>query len=599
MRPERDRVQLGQHLFGADSLDRSTNVADSVQGAGRKQTAASIVDPGHGMEKYSMSIVNIWLFTREYGDLAGAGGVKDVAAQLSKSMARWNRRRVSVVLPMYGFIEPEQQGFVRLPDPDFPGDQLSYLVAMNYTDRERFERVWVWYKEIERVHVYLLEAGRFREKNGVYTYTREEYLRESWKVQGTGHFDYFAMNILLQKAGLDLAMLLGEKPEVIHCHDGHTAVVPAMMRECEGYRHYFRKTAAVVTIHNAGVGYHQEVSDLSFVQAVTGLPWRVVNDSCLEHSFDPFIAAGNYGKISTVSENYARELQETDSDYLTGWLGHQLKDNGVTIAGITNGIDPEDFDTTDAERMGIADSYDVRDSSDDLAGKRRCKEELIKEFSFFPEAGDEHRSGYLERDPDRPLFTFIGRLSDQKGVDILAEAAELFLADGKKAGILCLGSGVEHQEEALRNVAAKPENRGRFCFIRGYDPLLANRIYAAGDFFLIPSRYEPCGLTDYIALLFGSLPVVHHVGGLVKVEDGKTGFAYQGNSPENLALTMQRAFETYSDRETIRRMQRDGVVNIDREHTWKQVMKQYILLYKESVAGLSGQRLKKTGAASS
>ena len=386
----------------------------------------------------------------------------------------------------------------------------------------------------------------------MYTYTRDEFLRESWKVQGTGHYDYFAMNILLQKAGLDLIMLLREKPEVIHCHDGHTAVTPAMMRECTGYRHYFRTTAAVVTIHNAGVGYHQEVSDLPFVQAVTGLPWRVVNESCLEHSFDPFIAAGEYASISTVSENYARELQETDSDYLTGWLGHRLKDNGVTIAGITNGIDPTDFDTTEKEKTGIAAPYDIRDASDDLAGKRRCKEALIEEMSVAEEADPERRNGYLGGETDWPLFTFIGRLSDQKGVDILAEAAELFLADGKNAHILCFGSGAENQESALQSVAESEQNRGRFCFIRGFDPRFANRIYAAGDFFLIPSRYEPCGLTDYIAQLFGALPVVHHVGGLVKVEDGETGFAYRGNSPENLALSMQRAFETYPDKKTVR-----------------------------------------------
>ena len=121
------------------------------------------------MGQIAMSISNIWLFTREYGDLAGAGGVKDVVAQLSKAMARWNRRRVSVVLPMYGFIDPEQQGFEELSDPYFTDRRLSYLVSMDYTDRERFERISVWYKEIERVHVYLLEAGRFREKKrGVY-----------------------------------------------------------------------------------------------------------------------------------------------------------------------------------------------------------------------------------------------------------------------------------------------------------------------------------------------------------------------------------------------------------------------------------------------
>ncbi len=529
------------------------------------------------------------MFAREYGNLAGVGGVKDVAAQLSRSLARWSGRKVKVVMPLYGFMNPEKMGFSRLPDPDFGDELLEFEVAMNYTDRDRTERVRVWHAVFDRVQVYLLEAERFQEKRSVYTYTREEFQRQSWKIPGTGHYDFFAMNILLQKAGLDLIMILGERPQIIHCHDGHTAVTPAMMRRCSGYKNYFRATASLVTIHNAGIGYHQEVSDLPYVQAITGLPSMVVNESCLDHSFDPFISASQYGLITTVSENYARELQETDSDYLTGWLGHRLKQNGVEIAGVTNGIDPADFETGDFEGLGIVAPYDVRDEKDDLSGKTACKKELIKMLSEKPADKDESRFGYLTEDISWPLYTFIGRLSDQKGIDILAEAVNLFLAEEPEAQVVCLGDGGEQEEAALAQVAVDKTNSGRVCFLRGFNSSLANKVYAAGDFFIIPSRYEPCGLTDYIAQLFGTLPIVHQVGGLVKVIDGETGFGYEDNSPENLTKTMRRALQAYKEKPLIRRMQVTAVDRIDRFHNWNQVMKKYIDIYKMAIAELKGK----------
>lgn len=528
------------------------------------------------------TIVSVWMLAREYGRLAGAGGVKDVVAQLSKALARWNGRKIRVVLPCYGFIDPPADGFQALADPQQPDRLLEFDVAMNYVGREREERVRVWYRVMDKVTLYLLEAERFREKSGVYTYTRQEHQRESWKIQGTGHFDFFAMNVLLQKAALDLMILLDERPQIIHCHDGHTAIAPALMRECPGYRHYFRNSAAVVTIHNAGVGYHQEVSDLAFVQSITGLPMRVILASCLEHSFDPFIAAGGYASISTVSDNYARELQESDSDYLTGWLGHRLRDRGVTITGITNGIDPADFDPRHPDGTGIAAGYDPADEEDDLAGKRICKQALLQEMASPPDSADEQRFGFIDGDRDLPLFTFIGRLSDQKGIDILIAAVQMLLAADRPARFICLGSGGKREEDDLARIARLERYAGRICFLRGYDPKLANRIYAAGDFFVIPSRYEPCGLTDYIAQLFGNLPVVHHVGGLVKVIDGETGFAYRENTPEQCAEAMQRALAAFGDRRLLRRLQKQAVDRIYRHHTWSEVMKSYLHLYRES-----------------
>lgn len=520
------------------------------------------------------------MLSREYGGLAGAGGVKDVVSQLAASLARWNNRRVSVVLPCYGFMDPVELGFKRLADPLDPDRLLEFDVGMDYTNLERRERVGVWYHCFDKVHLYLLEAERFLEKNGVYTYTQEEFQRQSWKAKGLGHIDYFAINILLQKAGLDLIMLLEEKPQIIHCHDGHTAVLPALMRECSGYRSYFRRSAPVVTIHNAGVGYHQEVSDLAFVRAITGLPWRVINNSLLEHSFDPFLAAAHYAAINTVSENYAHELQHTDADYLTGWLGHRLLENGVKISGITNGIEPSTFDPRKGQSIGIAAGYDLKSPGVEVEGKLRCKEDLLKDLA--QKQDDEQQIGYLDPVLSRPLFSFIGRISAQKGVDILVEAVRLFLDDHADAAFVCLGSGAAALEFALTTLAEDRDYRGRVCFLRAYDPKLANRVYAAGDFFVIPSRYEPCGLTDFIAQLFGSLPIVHHIGGLVKVIDNQTGFTYDENSPEVLCDALKRALVVYDDKSRLRSMQRAALEKIEKHHTWKQAMNSYIQLYKSS-----------------
>jgi starch synthase len=111
---------------------------------------------------------------------------------------------------------------------------------------------------------------------------------------------------------------------------------------------------------------------------------------------------------------------------------------------------------------------------------------------------------------------------------------------------------------------------------------MANQVYAAGDFFLIPSRYEPCGLTDYIAQLFGNLPIVHYVGGLVKVLEGKTGFTYKEDTRDDLVEAIHRAIECYRSPGCVRGMQKDAVKQIQENHTWDKVMKRYLQLYKKA-----------------
>ncbi|MEN8199433.1 MAG: glycogen/starch synthase [Thermodesulfobacteriota bacterium] len=542
------------------------------------------------MVKQQAAIREIWMVSREYGTLAGAGGVKDVVSQLAMSLGRWSGRSVHVVLPCYGFMDPEELGFSLLADPLHPESSLGFEVDLNYADSERRERIRVWTSRQERVNIYLLDAEHFREKQAVYTYTAEEEASQSWQIKGEGHFDYFAMNILLQKGSLALMMLLDAHPDVIHCHDGHTAVLPAMIAEHSGLRHYFRSSGCVITVHNAGMGYHQEVADLDFAHAATGLPMSTILHSRLEGRFDPFLAGATTAVMNAVSENYARELRETSDDRLTGWLGHILLERGVVLEGVTNGIDPDVFSAKDHKRAGIAAPFDPLGDKE-LNGKVQCKESLLQLLAEKNEVAGVRQSGFLASDSATPLVSFIGRLSGQKGVDILTGALAELLAERKDFSFLLLGTGSRQDEEGLVQLAEQKENLGRVCILRGYDTKLANKIYAAGDFFLVPSRYEPCGLTDFIAQLFGNLPIVNHVGGLVKVIDGETGFAYQRQSVSELAQAIRRALQLYEkDPAAIRRMQRQAVELIHEQYTWTTVSKQYMELYQKAVEKRMAER---------
>jgi len=522
------------------------------------------------------------MLSREYGNIAGAGGVKDVASQLAETLARWTGRSLHVVLPLYGFLDVRALGFCPLLDPLCPGRILQLQVDMAQPDRFITEAVCYFYQKINKVHIYLVDAARFREKTDVYTYTEVDEQQLSWQKKSMGHYDFFAMNLLHQKAALELMICLGEKPDVIHCHDGHTAILPALIREIPGYRSYFRGTACLVTMHNAGYGYHQEIADIPYTRSITGLPDHVIDSNQLDQKFDPFLVAGQYAVMNTVSENYARELQETESDRLTGWLGHELKKRDVVLEGVTNGIDPAFFSSTLLASGNPAMSFDPGRKDDDLSGKNRCKIDLMEQISTGDAVKGVKRFGTLQSGEKYPLFTFIGRLSEQKGVDTLLEVLGVLLHKEPHMMMLVLGTGGDRFESQLIRLAESEQFRGRMCFLKGYNPELANRIYAAGDFFIVPSRYEPCGLTDFIAQLFGNIPVVHHVGGLVKVKDGVTGIAYQGESPDALLSALQRALDLYGDRPLKRRIQQQAVEEILQKYTWTTVIRKYLELYKKA-----------------
>jgi len=521
------------------------------------------------------------MLTREYGDLAGAGGVKDVVCQLSESLARWSGRAVNVGMPLYGFMDRAVIGCEPVTTEQDEGLPLQCEVPMHEPQHYIHEKVAFYRFRLNRVNIYFVDSPRFASKNSVYTYTDADEQLTEWQKKSEGHHDYFAMNLLLQKAALELMILLGEQPDVIHCHDGHTAVVPALLRECPGYMSYFRGTGCVVTVHNAGYGYHQEVADLPYAASISGLPSQIIDGHKLNDKFDPFLVGARYAIVNTVSENYARELQQTGADGMTGWLGHELLARNVTLEGITNGITPESFELQAIMGERTECYFDPGDETDDLRGKKLFKEQFLAELEQLSIPREVSCHGILQNH-ERPLFTFIGRLGEQKGVDILLDVISELVARDHRPQFLVLGSGDSDLESRLQWLSGNGIFRGRLCFLKGFHSLLASKVYAAGDFFVVPSRYEPCGLTDFIAQLHGNIPIVHHVGGLVKVRDDVTGIGYGGDQYGALLQALERALLLWENPEKRRLIQLQAVREIQEKYTWRSVMKQYLALYNRS-----------------
>jgi len=522
-----------------------------------------------------MSVVSyeIKMVSREYEGVAGAGGVKDVVQQLSEALIRAGVK-VKVFLPRYGFIDPLKLGFSQM--------DINFEADMNYAHEERREGISFWQSTINGVEIVLVESERFAEKRGVYTYTAEDEAENPMHKKGMGHFDYFAMNVLLQKASLLYDLWTTRKTPLFHCHDGHAALIPAMMHELDGLRQFFRDCATLITIHNAGLGYHQEVADLPFAKANTGLPWKVINSSILNGAFDPFLAGAQYGPINTVSENYARELQETDIDATTGWLGHALKERGIKIEGITNGIDPDRYNPKRPEQLGLPAGFDPL--SGDMEGKRVCRQELEARIRS-KRTGACVCYGTIDDAPHLPLVTSVSRLTEQKGMDCFADALEEVLFSRDEFRCVVLGSGAPEIEARLQSIADNPGAKGKMALLLGYDEAMANLVYASGDFFVIPSRYEPCGLTDFIAQLLGNLPVVRETGGLVKTRDGFNGFTYKEFSPKALIDALMRAISTWKQNpDLIQKMRKNAILNIYENYTWDKVVRKYMRLYEKALS---------------
>jgi starch synthase len=503
---------------------------------------------------------SVWHVTREFAGLAEAGGVKDVVSGLAAAQARAGGAPC-VVMPLYGFMPP---GTAR------GRPVASFSQSLPDQDRGNAffeEKVNVFAGESGGVRFLFVDCPRFADKKNVYVYTAEDEAENQYRKRGTGHWDALQMNLVLQRSALEAACSLGEVPDVFHCHDGHTAFLPALLRVDARYSAFLADSGAVVTIHNAGAGYHQDVWDPGFARLLTGLPDSVLENGLLHGTVDPLLLAGFFAHLVTVSPWYAEEILSEREREMADGLGRALRENGVPLAGITNGVDPSPWDPRHPETSGLPFGYDPLGG--DLEGKKKCRRVLEERLGLKAGNGTS----------PVPLYAFVGRLTGQKGVDVLLQALPRLLDRSAGRAFIILGQGEREQEEKVAALAAG--SGGALAFIPRYDPSMAALFFASSDFFLVPSAYEPCGLTDFIAQILGSIPVVHKVGGLNKVRDGETGFSYAEQSGRALEEAVERTTRLFQDRSPLLdKIRRTGCEEVFSAHTWDSVLaKEYIPLY--------------------
>jgi starch synthase len=449
--------------------------------------------------------LKILFIASEAVPFAKTGGLADVIGALPAALRRQGAE-VRVVLPLYRTVRegPFQMRPVsgRLPIP-LGRQRLSVAIRESTTE--------------EGVKAYFIEREDLYERPNLYGNAWGDY------------YDNLERFALFCHAALRVPETLSFRPHILHCHDWQTGLVPALLKgPCAGLPN-LGSPATVFTIHN--LGFQGLFS--TDVLPVTGLPGDAfLHPDGIEYWGNiSLLKAGIVfsDAVTTVSPTYAREIQTPE--YGRGMDGI-LRGRAHVLHGILNGIDARAWDPATDRHIGK--NY----SPADMTGKTACKANLIREMGLDADL--------LNR--KRPLFAMISRLDAQKGFDMVSATLGQILA--MDAGFVILGTGEEGIEGDLRKIAA--DHPGRVGLKIGLDDPLAHRIVAGADIFLIPSRYEPCGLTQMYALRYGTVPVVRATGGLAdtvtEFDEGTgegTGFRFGPYEPKALLKAVTRAVRLY------------------------------------------------------
>ena len=366
--------------------------------------------------------------------------------------------------------------------------------------------------------------------------------------KGWGYGDNHLRYALLCQAAIGIGRAIF-RPDVFHGHDWQAGLLATYLKEHFAGDPTFFGTRSVFTIHNLGYQGNYGVNQYPDL----GLDWRLFHSEGLEF-WDKvsFLKAGIVWSdaVTTVSPTYAREIQTPEFGFSMDGV---LRTHAHKLTGILNGVDyglwnPE----TDRH---IAAPY----SADNLAGKQACKRALLEELG-------------LPVDPDRPLIGIISRFADQKGFDIFANIAGWLAQQDCRFAVL--GSGDHRFEEMFRWFAGVHPDR--FGVRIGFDTGLAHRIEAGADMFMMPSRYEPCGLNQMYSLRYGCVPIVRATGGLDDTVDESTGFKFHGYEPQSLLETVWAALQSWNDRDSWTDRMRRGMA---KDFSWNASAAEYQKLY--------------------
>jgi len=479
--------------------------------------------------------MKVLIASSEMVPFAKTGGLADVTGTLPKAL-----RRIGVeadgILPCYRAVSRDRLSR--------PGRGQEIRVPLGH--REEHGTV----EEAEGEggeRTFLVRNDRYFDREFLYGTRDGDY------VDNCERFTFFCRGIL------EWILRSGRNYDILHCHDWQTALVPVYVKTLYAGREPFRSLGTVFTVHNLGYQGLFWNHDLP----MTGLGWDLFTPQGLEF----------YGKLnlmkgalvfsdilSTVSATYSREIQKDEQGHgLEGVLYERRED----LFGIVNGIDYEEWDP--ASDRFLAANY----SPADLSGKRECRRDLLAEFGL--------------PDVEEPVIGIIGRLTVQKGFDLIEQAGG-WLA-GQPLRLVVLGSGERKYEEALEALGRKyPE---RIAIRVAYDNALAHKIEAGADIYLMPSRYEPCGLNQIYSLKYGTVPVVRSTGGLADtVVDADldpvegTGFVFHEYDAGEMKDAVSRAIAAFADRPRWEGIVRRGM---EKDFSWEASARQYVALYERAL----------------
>jgi starch synthase len=471
-------------------------------------------------------VARILMVSSEAAPLAKTGGLADVLGALPRALAGFGHE-TAVVLPRYGKIDLKKARRV--------WDHLTVWLGWARYDTT------VWLADLP-TPVYLVDAPALFDRPGLY---------------GEAGLDYPDNHIrfaVFAKAALAVARHIF-RTDIFHCHDWQAGLLPVYLRANYAFDPTFLGKKTVFTIHNLG---YQGLFPRSVLHEV-GLDETVFRPDGVE-----FFGQVSYLKggityadaLTTVSPTYAREIQTPELGF---GLDGTLAARAGALSGILNGVEYDEWNPE-------TDPYlPARYSAADLSGKHACKRELLREF------------GLPEDALERPLIGIVSRFTRQKGADLIAEVAEQIAGEGLY--LVALGTGEPEYEEFFRRMNA--EHPDRIAVKVGFDNALAHQIEAGADIFLMPSRYEPCGLNQIYSLRYGTVPVVRATGGLDDTIEEGTGFKFSEYSGAALMEALRAAAATYAERDTWSAMATRGMA---KDFSWKSSAAAYSALYGRLLA---------------